>query len=106
MKITLVLLLLCLACCISAVHQRSNKRQVLINRPRIDGFGAREKRAPWPWARAQDGVKGRRPATAPPIPLEMKLRKGEYVCGNKICKLEPGVVPKGCNGECQYRIFK
>ncbi|XP_063897412.1 uncharacterized protein LOC110376643 [Helicoverpa armigera] len=104
MKITLILVLLCLACISSAIRQRSDRRQILINRPRIDAFGAREKRAPWP--RPQDGVKGRRPATAPPIPLEMKLRKGEYVCGNKICKLEPGVVPKGCNGDCQYRIFK
>ncbi|CAH2056926.1 unnamed protein product, partial [Iphiclides podalirius] len=36
--------------------------------------------------------------------LEMNLKKGEYVCGNRICKLRPGEVPPNCNGVCQYPI--
>ncbi|XP_045505051.1 uncharacterized protein LOC123701614 isoform X4 [Colias croceus] len=32
------------------------------------------------------------------------LRKGEYMCGDKICKLQPGEIPKGCNGMCQYKV--
>ncbi|XP_053618649.1 uncharacterized protein LOC128680021 [Plodia interpunctella] len=44
------------------------------------------------------GVKGG-PTTHRP------LRKGEYVCGTRICKLRPGEIPKGCEGgECQYNI--
>ncbi|CAK1543646.1 unnamed protein product [Leptosia nina] len=45
------------------------------------------------------GIKGN-----PRPPPQISLRKGEYVCGDKICKLRPGEIPKGCNGICQYRI--
>ncbi|XP_022119703.2 uncharacterized protein LOC110996377 [Pieris rapae] len=37
-------------------------------------------------------------------PPNISLRKGEYMCGNKVCKLRPGEIPKGCNGICQYRV--
>ncbi|XP_045761939.1 uncharacterized protein LOC123865135 [Maniola jurtina] len=37
-------------------------------------------------------------------PLYPTVRKGEYVCGDKICKLTPGVEPPGCNGICQYPL--
>ncbi|KAF9807034.1 hypothetical protein SFRURICE_011178 [Spodoptera frugiperda] len=110
MKITLLLVAVCLAVSlVSAVSIKSDRRHVLINKPKIDEFGSRAKRSPWPWARpggVKGGVKGYNPADAPPSELEMKVRKGEYVCGNRICKLEPGVEPVGCNGICQYAIAK
>ncbi|XP_013201022.2 uncharacterized protein LOC106143467 [Amyelois transitella] len=44
------------------------------------------------------GVKGARTTLRP-------LKKGEYVCGNRICQLRPGEVPRGCEGgECQYNV--
>ncbi|XP_052743517.1 uncharacterized protein LOC112057236 [Bicyclus anynana] len=52
-------------------------------------------------------VKGGRPAYKGPPPLSnlhLNLRKGEYVCGNKVCRLQPGEIPKGCNGVCQYAV--
>ncbi|XP_022818521.1 uncharacterized protein LOC111350996 [Spodoptera litura] len=105
MKITLLLIAVCLAVCLaSAASISSDRRHVLINKPKIDEFGPRAKRSPWPWARPGGGVKGYRPAEAPPSELQKKVRKGEFVCGNKICKLEPGVEPAGCNGLCQYPI--
>ncbi|KAJ0171268.1 hypothetical protein K1T71_012818 [Dendrolimus kikuchii] len=37
--------------------------------------------------------------------LSKNLRKGEYICGNKVCKLKPGEIPKQCpKGLCQYPI--
>nr|XP_004926040.2 uncharacterized protein LOC101739782 isoform X1 [Bombyx mori] len=36
--------------------------------------------------------------------IEHMLRKGEYVCGDKICRLKPGEEPAGCNGICQFPI--
>ncbi|CAK1590744.1 unnamed protein product [Parnassius mnemosyne] len=55
----------------------------------------------------QQYVKGHKAdpqAGSAPSSLEMKVKKGEYVCGDKICKLKPGEIPKGCNGICQYPI--
>ncbi|CAH0717577.1 unnamed protein product, partial [Brenthis ino] len=47
----------------------------------------------------EPGVKG----ISPPPP-KLSVRKGEYICGNKVCKLMPGVIPEGCNGICQYPV--
>ncbi|KAJ8710411.1 hypothetical protein PYW07_009777 [Mythimna separata] len=113
MKITLFVLALCLAVTLAAaVRNHSDKRHILINRPKFDefgpvGFGPRLKRTPWPLMRdgwVKGGVKGR-PVEAPPSSLEMNLRKGEYVCEGRVCKLVPGVEPKGCNGVCQYPVL-
>ncbi|XP_069355914.1 uncharacterized protein [Maniola hyperantus] len=59
-------------------------------------------RPPSPLAGGWSDVKGY--PSPPPVTVYPSVRKGEYVCGNKICKLTPGVVPKGCNGICQYPI--
>ncbi|KAL4702921.1 hypothetical protein ACJJTC_005149 [Scirpophaga incertulas] len=60
--------------------------------------------------RSPQYTKGNAPAKTQPklgrVPLtkmELSLRKGEYICGDRICKLQPGEVPKHCV-HCQYRI--
>ncbi|XP_063542124.1 uncharacterized protein LOC134750823 [Cydia strobilella] len=41
------------------------------------------------------------------VPDPLNLRKGEYICGNKICSLKPGEIPHNCGGGlCQYKILK
>ncbi|XP_063369724.1 uncharacterized protein LOC134658051 [Cydia amplana] len=40
------------------------------------------------------------------VPDPLNLRKGEYICGNKICSLKPGEIPPNCGGVCQYKVFK
>ncbi|XP_059055845.1 uncharacterized protein LOC131849746 [Achroia grisella] len=77
-----------------------NPKRRLINRPTVDIYPKhRQRRAP------QDvkggnriGVKGDR------TPPTLHPRKGEYVCGDRMCKLKPGEIPKNCNGVCQFRI--
>ncbi|XP_073962349.1 uncharacterized protein [Choristoneura fumiferana] len=46
-------------------------------------------------------VKGQKTTRAP---IHLNLRKGEYICGNKICSLRPGEVPPNCGGVCQYKV--
>ncbi|XP_075985400.1 uncharacterized protein LOC142982664 [Anticarsia gemmatalis] len=98
MKFALLFLaILAVICLTSAIENRTDRK--LINRPKIDIYGYRPKRAP------QGGVKVHplfnfRPTTTAP-----SLKKGEYMCGKKVCKLPPGVEPKNCNGECQYPIL-
>ncbi|KAM3956644.1 uncharacterized protein ACR2FA_009421 [Aphomia sociella] len=72
-----------------------NPKRRLINRP-IDIF--RHKRSSQYVKGGRPDVKGGHHSTTPPA-----LRKGEYVCGDRICKLRPGEIPRNCNG-CQYRI--
>ncbi|XP_031767939.2 uncharacterized protein LOC116413367 [Galleria mellonella] len=73
------------------------KRQ-LINRPKVDIYH-RQRRSP------QDVKGGSRNAVkGGHTPPTIHPRKGEYVCGDKMCKLKPGEVPKNCNGVCQYRV--
>ncbi|XP_041989083.1 uncharacterized protein LOC121740451 [Aricia agestis] len=50
-----------------------------------------------------NNVKGR-DFPPPPPPAALNLRKGEYMCGDRVCRLQPGQVPEGCNGMCQYRL--
>nr|NP_001299222.1 uncharacterized protein LOC106116221 precursor [Papilio xuthus]BAM18670.1 unknown secreted protein [Papilio xuthus] len=58
---------------------------------------------------AQD-VKGRKtsahhnPQVTTKSRPELNLRKGEYMCSGRVCKLQPGEVPRGCNGVCQYPV--
>ncbi|XP_047540201.1 uncharacterized protein LOC125073422 [Vanessa atalanta] len=71
-----------------------NPKRLLINRPKEHDIFKRS---------AQ--VKGAKPGTKgynPPPPVD--LRKGEFMCGNSVCKLKPGEIPKGCNGICQYPL--
>nr|NP_001298467.1 uncharacterized protein LOC106102885 precursor [Papilio polytes]BAM19281.1 unknown secreted protein [Papilio polytes] len=58
---------------------------------------------------AQD-VKGRKtlphhnPQATTKSRPEVNLRKGEYMCSGRACRLRPGEVPRGCNGVCQYPV--
>ncbi|XP_038218381.1 uncharacterized protein LOC119836978 [Zerene cesonia] len=54
--------------------------------------------------RSPQYTKGQTPAVRGGNTSSTSLRKGEYMCGDKICKLQPGEIPKGCNGMCQYRL--
>ncbi|XP_026728562.1 uncharacterized protein LOC113494431 isoform X2 [Trichoplusia ni] len=97
MKITLLLLAACCALALATpIQTQREKQDVLVNRPRFDALGTKQKRD------MIGGVKGGMPPR--PIPLEYQVTKGEYVCGDKICKLTPGVEPPGCNGMCQYPL--
>ncbi|CAH2229369.1 jg21776 [Pararge aegeria aegeria] len=49
-------------------------------------------------------TKGGRPVHKDYPTPRLNVRKGEYICGNRVCKLKPGEVPEGCNGMCQYPI--
>ncbi|KAJ8710495.1 hypothetical protein PYW08_009010 [Mythimna loreyi] len=106
MKITLFFLALCVAVSLAAaVRDQSDRSHILINRPKIDEFGPRSRRAAWPLTRA-DGVKGgvqARRSKVRPSSLETNLRKGEYICEGKVCKLAPGEKPEGCDF-CQYPV--
>ncbi|KAL0861246.1 hypothetical protein ABMA27_008809 [Loxostege sticticalis] len=73
------------------------KRQ-LVNRPPVP-LHLRARRSPQE-VKGGSPIKGRVPLTR----LELTLRKGEYICGNSVCKLQPGQIPKGCNGVCQYPL--
>ncbi|XP_014365443.2 uncharacterized protein LOC106716438 [Papilio machaon] len=59
---------------------------------------------------AQD-VKGRKtpshhnPQATTKSRPELNLRKGEYMCSGRVCKLRPGEIPPGCNGVCQYPVL-
>ncbi|OWR41696.1 hypothetical protein KGM_213353 [Danaus plexippus plexippus] len=83
------LLLACVLVCSSPI----DPKRILINRPREHDVFKRS-----------DQVKGGKPGVKgyePPMPA---LRKGEFMCGNRVCRLKPGQIPPGCNGACQYRV--
>ncbi|CAB3229305.1 unnamed protein product [Arctia plantaginis] len=102
MKFALLLVAICMVLCLASGIENNTGRR-LVNRPKFDIYGHRQKRS------AVEGVKGgvrvhplfEFPRRKP----DLSVRKGEYICGNKVCKLEPGVVPKNCNGMCQYPIL-
>ncbi|XP_050355985.1 uncharacterized protein LOC126777130 [Nymphalis io] len=71
-----------------------NPKRLLINRPKEHYVLKRSAQVKG----AKPGVKGYNP----PPPVD--LRKGEFMCGNRVCKLKPGEIPKGCNGICQYPL--
>ncbi|XP_045455821.1 uncharacterized protein LOC123665576 [Melitaea cinxia] len=82
--------LMSLLVCTTAI----NPKRVLINRPTERYLFKRSAQLKG----AKPDVKGNHHVPS------LNLRKGEYICGNKVCKLQPGVVPKNCNGVCQYPV--
>ncbi|XP_049880263.1 uncharacterized protein LOC126376741 [Pectinophora gossypiella] len=99
MRVLILIALVALACAVSS-SPIDRKRQ-LINRPPKDLMLLRT-------IRSEDHVKGYRRrfqvkgGTQKP---ELSLRKGEYMCGDRVCRLGPGEMPPGCNGVCQYPIM-
>ncbi|XP_063833493.1 uncharacterized protein LOC135082634 [Ostrinia nubilalis] len=77
-----------------------NPARRLVNRPTEAGdLYPRARRSPQD-VKGGSPIKGRVLLTR----TQPALRKGEYICGGRVCKLQPGEVPKGCNGICQYPI--
>ncbi|RVE53463.1 hypothetical protein evm_001833 [Chilo suppressalis] len=95
--LTLLLSVLVAACLVSSTP--INPSRILINHP-TDGPYSRARRSPQ-YVKQLVPTYNRRQYVA--SKLETNLRKGEYVCGNKVCRLKPGVPPANCDG-CQYPL--